>query len=44
MIGIAFSPTLGSMSAIPKPCKSTSITMCFDDEGRHLMSEAIRGN
>jgi len=35
MIGIAFSPTLGSMSAIPKPCKSTSITMCFDDEGRH---------
>ena len=35
MIGIAFSPTLGSISAIPNPCKSTSITMCFDDEGRH---------
>ena len=35
MIGIAFSPTRGSISAIPNPCKSTSITMCFDDEGRH---------
>ena len=35
MIGIAFSPTRGSISAIPNPCKSTSMTMCFDDEGRH---------